>query len=95
MEKNNLQKLENLNNRNIIVKVEEAIKLCKPTKIKVITDSKEDIAYVRGLALINGEEKKLKIEGHTIHFDGYYDQARDKGHTKYLLSEEKSIGVWE
>ena len=89
----NQEKLKNLNNEHIIAKVQEAIKLCKPSKVTVITDSKEDIAYVRELALINGEEAKLKMEGHTIHFDGYYDQARDKGHTRYLLSEEVNWGL--
>ena len=93
MDKIDLQKLEELNNQHAIKVVEEAIKLCKPAKVTVITDSKEDINYVRELALAIGEEKKLKMEGHTIHFDGYYDQARDKGHTKYLLSEEVNWGL--
>ncbi len=93
MNKIDLQKLEELNNQHAIKVVEEAIKLCKPAKVTVITDSKEDIAYVRELALVIGEENKLKMEGHTIHFDGYYDQARDKGHTKYLLSEEVNWGL--
>jgi len=54
----------------------------------VITDSKEDTNYVRELALGIGEEKKLKMEGHTIHFDGYYDQGRDKPHTNiYYLKK--------
>lgn len=65
MDKIDLQKLEELNNRHVIKVVEEAIRLCKPAKVVVITDSKEDIAYVRELALINGEETKLKMEGHT------------------------------
>ena len=73
----NQEKLKNLNNEHIIAKVKEAIELCKPAKVTVITDSKEDINYVRELALAIGEEKKLKMEGHTIHFDGYYDQGRD------------------
>jgi len=93
MDKIDLQKLEELNNQHVIKVVEEAIKLCKPAKVTVTTDSKEDINYVRELALAIGEEKKLKMEGHTIHFDGYYDQARDKGHTKYLLSEEVNWGL--
>ncbi len=93
MDKIDLQKLEELNNQHAIKVVEEALKLCKPAKVTVITDSKEDINYVRELALTIGEEKKLKMEGHTIHFDGYYDQARDKGHTKYLLSEEVNWGL--
>jgi phosphoenolpyruvate carboxykinase (GTP) len=93
MDKIDLQKLEKLNNQHVIKLVEEAIQLCKPGKVTVITDSKKDIAYVRELALINGEEKKLKIEGHTIHFDGYYDQGRDKQHTKYLLSQDVDWGI--
>jgi len=93
MDKFDLKKLEELNNQHVIKVVEEAIKLCKPAKVTVITDSKEDINYVRELALAISEEKKLKMEGHTIHFDGYYDQARDKGHTKYLLSEEVNWGL--
>ncbi len=93
MDKNNLQKLEKLNNQHIIAKVKEAIELCKPAKVTVMTDAKEDIAYLRNLAINNGEEKKLKMEGHTIHFDGYYDQGRDKPHTKYLLSKYVDWGL--
>lgn len=93
MDKFNLQKLEELNNQHVIKVVEEAILLCRPAKVTVITDSKEDIAYVRELALINGEETKLKMEGHTIHFDGYYDQGRDKANTKYLLSKNVDWGI--
>lgn len=93
MDKINLQKLEKLNNKYVTEKVEEAIKLCKPAKVNIISDSKEDIDYVRELALNNGEEKKLKMEGHTIHFDGYDDQGRDKANTKYLLSEDVDWGI--
>jgi len=71
MDKIDLQKLEGLNNQHVIKVVEKAIQLCKPAKVTVITDSKEDINYVRELALAIGEEKKLKMEGHTMHFDGY------------------------
>jgi phosphoenolpyruvate carboxykinase (GTP) len=89
----NQEKLKNLNNEHIIAKVKEAIELCKPGKVTVITDSKEDINYVRELALALGEERKLKMEGHTIHFDGYYDQGRDKANTKYLLSKDVDWGI--
>ncbi len=93
MDKINLQKLKELNNQHITKVVQEAIQLCKPAKVTIITDSKEDIAYVRELALNNGEEKKLKMVGHTIHFDGYYDQGRDKANTKYLLSKDADWGI--
>src|SRR5665648_956514 len=89
----NQEKLKNLNNEHIIAKVKEAIEHCKPAKVTVITDSKEDIVYVRELALAIGEEKKLKMEGHTIHFDGYDDQGRDKANTRYLLSKDVDWGI--
>ncbi len=89
----NQEKLKNLNNQHIAARVKEAIQLCKPAKVTVITDSKEDITYVRKLALNNGEEKKLKMEGHTIHFDGYNDQGRDKVNTRYLLSKDVDWGI--
>ncbi len=87
------QKLEALNNPKVMEYVEEAIKLCRPDKVTVITDSKEDIEYVRQLAKKNGEERLLKTDGHTIHFDGPKDQARDKAHTKYLLEKEVDWGI--
>ncbi len=73
-----LKKLEELNNLYAMAIVENYVTLLKPDKVTVITDSKEDIEYVRNLAIKNGEEKKLAMNGHTIHYDGYYDQARDK-----------------
>ena len=87
------KKLEALNNPKVLRLVEEAIELCKPAKVTVITDAEEDIDYVRQLSLENGEERKLKMEGHTIHFDSPKDQARDKAHTKYLLSKEVDWGL--
>jgi len=81
----NLAKLEALRNPHVVEIVESFVKLCKPAKVSVITDDPKEIAYVRQLALDAGEERKLKMEGHTIHYDGYYDQARDKEHTAVLL----------
>ncbi|NLC54079.1 MAG: phosphoenolpyruvate carboxykinase (GTP) [Firmicutes bacterium] len=86
-------KLEALNNPKVMAYVEEAIKLCRPAKVTVITDSEEDNNYVRELALKNKEEAPLKLKGHTVHFDSPLDQARDKANTKYLLSKEVDWGL--
>ena len=80
-----LRKLVNLRNPHVLKQVREFINLCKPSKVTVITDDPEEIAYVRQLAIDLGEEHPLKMDGHTIHFDGYDDQARDKPHTAVLL----------
>jgi len=82
-----MKKLEALENPKVMQIVEEYVKLCKPSKVTVVTDSEEDIAMVRQKALDLGEEKKLEIEGHTYHFDGYNDQGRDPANTKVLLPE--------
>ena len=86
----NLDKLKALNNEKVLKIVNEFIDLCKPSKVTVITDSKEDIEYCRRRAIEIGEEAKLDIDGHTIHFDGFFsmsnhDQARDKKNTKVLI----------
>jgi phosphoenolpyruvate carboxykinase (GTP) len=91
----NLEKLEALGNPHVVEQVYRFVDLCKPAKVTVVTDDPGEIAYVQQLALDNGEEAKLNMEGHTIHYDGYYDQARDKGNTRVLLPPgmEMSAGI--
>ncbi|MFX1489335.1 MAG: phosphoenolpyruvate carboxykinase domain-containing protein, partial [Promethearchaeota archaeon] len=86
----NLEKLNALNNPHVLKIVQDFMNLCKPSKVSVITDSKEDIEYCRHKALEVGEEAKLAINGHTIHYDAFYsmsdhDQARDIANTKVLI----------
>jgi phosphoenolpyruvate carboxykinase (GTP) len=62
--------------------------LCDAETVFVCSDSPEDKAHIRQQAIATGEETPLKIEGHTIHFDGYYDQGRDRIATKYLVPKK-------
>jgi len=78
-------KLDSLKNPKVMRVVDEAITLMKPEKVMVFDDSPEDIARVRQLALDHREEMKLATQGHTIHYDSYFDQARDKQRTATLL----------
>ena len=89
----NYNKLLGIDNPKMLAFVADAIELCRPDSVFVCTDSPEDIAYIRELAVKAGEEKKLAIPGHTIHFDGYYDQARDKSGTKFLLPAGSDLGA--
>ncbi len=82
----NLRKLKALGNAHVVSIVKKYIDLCKPDKVTILTDSGKDIDYVRNISIKNSEEKKLAIKGHTVHFDGYYDQGRDKSNTKILLT---------
>ena len=80
-----LAKIDALNNQKVMDVIDEAIKLMKPGKVIILTDDQNEIENFRNLTIETKEEKKLAINGHTIHYDGYYDQARDKGHTATLL----------
>ena len=91
LSKENLEKLNYLDNPKVLSIVEEFTHILKPSKVTVITDSQEDIDYIRELAIVSGEEKKLAMEGHTIHYDGYYDQARDKENTSVLVTPDMKM----
>ncbi len=92
MDADSFSKLDALSNDNLNAFIANAVKLCRPESIRVCTDDPADEAYIRTLAVDAGEETALTIEGHTAHFDGYYDQARDKKITKYLLPPGVSLG---
>jgi len=86
------ERLMALENPKLHSFIADAIELCRPESVFVLSDAREGINYIRELAIKNGEESPLAIKGHTYHFDGYYDQARDKAQTKYLLPEGSSLG---
>lgn len=90
--KENLEKLERLNNPAVVDFIERYIELCNPKTVFVCNDSEDDINYIRKKAIELKEESEFKVAGHTIHFDGYFDLARDKSNTKYLLSEDTHLG---
>ncbi len=88
----NYKKLENLGNAAVMQFVARYVEHCNPAKVYVTTDSAEDIAYVRNKALEYKEEKALATKGHTIHFDNYKDQGRDKANTGVLVSKGENLG---
>ncbi|MFX1452721.1 MAG: phosphoenolpyruvate carboxykinase (GTP), partial [Promethearchaeota archaeon] len=98
VDKENLEKLVALKNQHVINIIEEFVTLCKPSKVTVITDSKEDINYVKKRAIELGEEIQLNLKGHTVHYDGFFtmanhDQARDKENTQVLVKKDE-LGLY-
>ncbi|MEA3328615.1 MAG: phosphoenolpyruvate carboxykinase (GTP) [Candidatus Omnitrophota bacterium] len=88
----NFEKLVMLNNPALLDFLAKYVEICRPDKIFVSTDRPEDISFIRETAVKNDEEGKLSIDGHTVHFDGYYDQARDQKNTKFLLAKGVDLG---
>ncbi len=85
--------LEDLGREDVLAFLEEYVSLCQPDSVFVRTDDPETIEYIRRRAIELGEEKPLKIEGHTVHFDGIKDQARDKENTRFLVGEGEDLGA--
>jgi phosphoenolpyruvate carboxykinase (GTP) len=81
-----------LTNPKVFEFIAKSSDLCNCEKIFVCSDSDKDIDYVRQQAIATCEETKLKLEGHTVHFDGMYDQGRDRQATKYLVPRGVSFG---
>jgi len=92
LDADNLGRLEALGNERLLRFIADAVALCQPASVKVCTDDPADIVYVRRRAIENGEEIPLATEGHTVHFDGFYDQGRDKEVTRYLLPKGAHLG---
>ncbi|OGD58120.1 phosphoenolpyruvate carboxykinase [Candidatus Bathyarchaeota archaeon RBG_13_52_12] len=91
LNKPSLENIEGLGNQHVIDQLNGFVRLCKPARVTVFGESLEDVAHVRELALERGEEVPLKMKGHTIHFDGFYDLARDVGSTKVLTPPEMRL----
>lgn len=85
-------KLMRISNPELHEFIGKYIEHCNPEKVFVCTDSEEDIQYIREITVTNGEETRLANKNHTIHFDNYFDQARDKQNTKILLPEGVELG---
>ena len=86
------QKLVKIDNPQLHQFIAKYLETCNPEKVFICNDSPEDQDYIRQAAVKNKEEIKLAMEGHTVHYDGYFDQARDKKRTKFLVSKGVDLG---
>ena len=91
MDEASFGKIEAIGNDDVVAFIAHAIELCQPDSVWVGDDSDEDVAYIRQLAMDNKEEIPLNTEGHTVHWDGYFDQARKKDVTKYLVPDGEDL----
>ncbi|UCF71337.1 MAG: phosphoenolpyruvate carboxykinase (GTP) [candidate division WOR-3 bacterium] len=86
-------KLSRIDNPELHAFVAKYVEHCNPDKVFVCTDDPADLKYIREVAIKNGEETPLAMEGHTIHFDNAKDQARDKEHTLILVPKGTDLGA--
>ena len=91
MDEANLAKLQKINNSDILKKIANAISICDPDSVFINTGSEADRQFIRDLAIEKGEESKLPMEGHTIHYDLKDEQGRIIDRTYYIYNEGEEV----
>jgi phosphoenolpyruvate carboxykinase (GTP) len=86
LDKSNQEKLALIKNEEALIKIANAIAMCRPDDVFVNTGNDADVRWIKEYSLKKGEEKKLAKEGHTIHFDLPQDQARLVNQTYYIVN---------
>jgi phosphoenolpyruvate carboxykinase (GTP) len=89
----NLSKLSLVKNESVLRKIANAIVLCDPDSVFINTASDEDRQFIRDLSIEKGEESKLPMEGHTIHYDLKDEQGRIIDRTFYIHNEGEEVNT--
>lgn len=91
LDKTHLARIKEITHPEIIVKIANAIAMCDPDVVFVNTGSDSDRQLIRELALKNGEEAPLPMDGHTIHYDLREEQGRIIDRTFYIANEDEDV----
>ena len=89
----NLAKLSPIKNEAVLRKIANAIVLCDPDSVFINTASKDDRQFVKDLSIEKGEESKLPMDNHTIHYDLKDEQGRIIDRTFYIHNEGEEVNT--
>ena len=89
----NLAKIKKIKNPDILIKIANAISFCEPDFVFIGTGSEADRQFIRDLSLKKGEEKKLPMDKHTIHYDLKEEQGRIIDRTYYVSDEGVEVST--
>ena len=93
LSKEDYEKLSAISHPEVIQFIIDADQLCEPERIFICSDASEDLAHIQKQAIATREETPLELSGHTYHFDGSYDQGRDRKNTKFLVPRGESLSA--
>ena len=91
MDEKNVEKIIRIKSDFALLKLANAVLMCRPDHIFVNTGSDEDRRFIRELALKNGEEESLAMKNHTIHYDLKNEQGRIIDRTFYIVNPGEQI----
>jgi len=93
LDEKQLSRIKQIKNPEVLLKIANAIAMCEPDTVFVNTGSEEDRQYIRDSVLEKGEEAKLPMEGHTIHYDLKDEQGRIIDRTYYIANKGEQIST--
>jgi len=93
LDQDNLAKLNKITTEEALMRIANAIALCKPDAVMIVTGSPEDMQKMRELSIQKGEEKPLTMNEHTIHYDLPQEQGRIVDRTFYIINEGEPVSV--
>ena len=88
MDARSYRRLTALKNAKLIAFIGQWVEICDPKTVYMCDDSDADAEYIRRRSLELGEEKALAKPAQTIHYDGYGDQGRAPGATKFMVARD-------
>ncbi|MFO7666504.1 MAG: phosphoenolpyruvate carboxykinase (GTP) [Desulfobacterales bacterium] len=91
LDSENFSRISAIKHEEILLKIANSIVMCQPDCVFINTGTDADRQYIRDLALKNGEEAKLPMKGHTIHYDLKEEQGRITDRTYYIANEGEEI----
>ncbi len=91
MTPDHLERMQQISTPEVRIKIANAILLCDPDDVYLNTGAEEDRQFIRELALKKGEEKKLPMDGHTIHYDLKEEQGRIIDRTYYIANPLETV----
>lgn len=84
-------RIEKIHHPDVLLKIANSIRMCEPDSVFINTGSEADRQFIRDLALKTGEEARLPMEGHTIHYDLKDEQGRIIDRTYYVANPEEQV----
>jgi len=93
MDNDNFQKIQRIKNEEARLKIANAIRMGQPDDVFVNTGTPEDRQFIIDLSLKKGEESRLAIKNHTIHYDLADEQARIIDRTYYIANDDERVSA--
>jgi phosphoenolpyruvate carboxykinase (GTP) len=91
MDETHLERINNIKTEQVLIKIANAIVMCRPDRVYVNTGTPDDKAFIKQMALDKGEEATLAMKDHTIHYDLKEEQGRIIDRTFYIYNEGELI----